>query len=135
MKAIFGHEIGQALCDALGLPKRTVAFTLRCRAMEAVQVECEYYPEDAGAIRSALMEYELVPRRAAWSETPAEPDPSVPAPGVETMGYDAWLKARTDAAHAEFMKRTSRHLWCDWRAVATPADIAAIYGIPLEELA
>ncbi|MFC3457239.1 hypothetical protein [Massilia haematophila] len=134
MKPILGHEIGQALCDALGLPKRTVAFTLRCRAMEAVRVKCEYYPEDAGAIRSALMEYELVPHRAAWGEPPTESSPGGLAPCVETMGYDAWLKARTDAAHAEYMRRTSVPPSCDWRTFP-PEEISRYFGIPLEELA
>jgi len=57
-----------------------------------------------------------------------------PALSAQDMGYDAWLKARTDAAHAEFMERTSRPLWCDWRAVATTDEIAGIYGIPASEV-
>ena len=56
-----------------------------------------------------------------------------PTPTAETMGFDAWMKQRADLAHAEFMRRTSRLLWCDWRAVATPAGIATIYGIPTGE--
>jgi len=52
-----------------------------------------------------------------------------PAPSAETMGFDAWMKQRADLAHAEFMRRTSRLLWCDWRATAD-AEIARIYGIP-----
>jgi hypothetical protein len=38
MKPILGHQIGQQLCDALGLPKNTVGFTLRCHANEMVSV-------------------------------------------------------------------------------------------------
>ncbi len=56
-----------------------------------------------------------------------------PAPTAETMGFDAWMKQRIDLAHAEFMRRTSRLLWCDWRAAATAADIAGIYGISAGE--
>lgn len=56
-----------------------------------------------------------------------------PTPTAETMGFDAWMKQRAALAHAEFMRRTSRLLWCDWRAVTTPAGIAAIYGIPTGE--
>lgn len=133
MKPILGHEIGQALCDALGLPKNTVAFTLRCRAMEVVRVECEYYPEDAAAISSALMEYELVPRRAAWCEPHTDASPPFPASCAETMGYDAWLKARTDAAHAEFMRRTATPPSSDWRTFP-PEEISRYFGIPLEGL-
>lgn len=57
-----------------------------------------------------------------------------PVPTAETMGFDAWLKQRTDLAHAEFMRRTSRLLWCDWRAATTPAEIARIYGITAGEV-
>ncbi|WP_312547571.1 hypothetical protein [Massilia sp.] len=56
-----------------------------------------------------------------------------PASSAQGMGYDAWMKRRVDLAHAEFMERTSRRLWCDWRAVATTDDIAGIYGIPASE--
>jgi len=44
-----------------------------------------------------------------------------PAPTVETMGFDARLAQRTELAHAEFMKRTSRLHWCNWRACYGPA--------------
>ncbi|MEW6023585.1 MAG: hypothetical protein AB1807_15765 [Pseudomonadota bacterium] len=58
-----------------------------------------------------------------------------PTPTAETMGFDTWMKQRTDLAHAEFMRRTSRLLWCDWRAATTPAEIARIYGICAGEVA
>lgn len=57
-----------------------------------------------------------------------------PVPTAESMGFDAWMEQRTELAHAEFMRRTSRLLWCDWRAVATTADIARIYGIRAGEV-
>lgn len=57
-----------------------------------------------------------------------------PTPSAATMDFDAWMKQRTDLAHAEFMRRTSRLLWCDWRAVTTPAEIAGIYGIAAAEV-
>jgi hypothetical protein len=96
--AIAGHEIGRALCDALGLPKRTRAFTLRAEVGALVSVECEYYPEGAGLV-TALAEYELAQR-----ETAAEPTQH-PA-GV--MGFDAWMRERTETAHAELMARGAR---------------------------
>lgn len=55
-----------------------------------------------------------------------------PTPTAETMGFDAWMKQRTELAHAEFMRRTSRLLWCDWRATAD-AEIARLFGIPTGE--
>ena len=57
-----------------------------------------------------------------------------PTPTAETMGFDAWSKQRTELAHAEFMRRTSRLLWCDWRAATTPVEIARIYGIRADEV-
>ena len=54
-----------------------------------------------------------------------------PAPNAETMGFDTWMKQRTDLAHAEFMKRTSRRLWCDW-LVHAEAEIARIYKLPAD---
>ena len=57
-----------------------------------------------------------------------------PTPSAETMGFDTWMQQRTELAHAEFMRRTSRLLWCDWRAATTPAEIARIYGIRAGEV-
>lgn len=124
MKPILGHEIGQVLCDALGLPKNTVAFTLHCRTQEVVRVECEYYPEGAEALSTALMQFELLPRRAAWPE----PAPRHPA---EVIGFDAWMRERTNAAHAAFMKRTSAAPSVEWRTYP-PEEIARYFGLPLE---
>ncbi len=56
-----------------------------------------------------------------------------PALTAQEIGYDAWYKARTDAAHAEFMRRTSVPPSSDWRTFP-PEDIARYFGIPLEEL-
>jgi hypothetical protein len=39
-----GHEIGQALCEALGLPTYTRLFDSRCAVDKAVIVRCEYFP-------------------------------------------------------------------------------------------
>ncbi len=43
--AVTGNQIGKALCDALGLPKGTIGFTLRCYSGELVTVTCEYCPD------------------------------------------------------------------------------------------
>ena len=60
-------------------------------------------------------------------------DELTPAPLPPAVHFDTWMKQRIDLAHAEFMERTSRRLWCDWRAAATGADIAGIYGIDTGE--
>lgn len=43
-----GTELGGKLLEILGLPKNTVAFTLRCAVNEIATVTCEYYPEFTG---------------------------------------------------------------------------------------
>jgi hypothetical protein len=95
--AVLGHQIGVALVKALGLPRQTIGFTLRCYVNEAVSVECEYYPED-GEIVAALAEYELVPKEAGASD---QQHPSASA------GFDDWLRERTEVEHRRFMARTS----------------------------
>lgn len=94
-----GRQIGQELCDALGLPKNTIGFTLRVYANEIVTVSCEYAPDDPGIVR-LLGKFDLVQRDSA-------PD------ATEPLHYDTWLRERTERAHAEFMRRTSRRLMRD----------------------
>lgn len=52
------------LVAALGLPKRTTWFELRCAPGEAVTVKCEYYPDESTAAgfdpQPLLAEYRLV---------------------------------------------------------------------------
>jgi hypothetical protein len=90
--AIAGHEIGQALCDALNLPKQTRSFVLRVETGRIVTVECEYFPEDGDGITSALAEYELV----------RKPEPVMQP---TAMHFDTWMRLRTEAAHAAMMAR------------------------------
>ena len=113
---IVGHQISQELLSALGLPMHTCSFTLRCEADKIVTVECEYYP--GGSFQAALAQYYMVPRPV---ETAAPQHPA------EIRGYDAWLRERTERAHAEFMERTSRRLRCDW----STEDVARYLGVPI----
>ena len=86
---VAGHQIGKAWCKALGLPKFTRSFELRCAVDEAVTVKCEYYPEvDGRQLQAALAEFEVHRR-----DSPAKVD------------FDAWLHAEKDAAHAAMMAR------------------------------
>jgi hypothetical protein len=112
---IAGHQISKELCDALGLPKLTRGFTLRCYTGELVSVECEYYPDSS--FQLALAQYHLVPRDGA---------PLADAP----FDFGAWMRERTECAHREFMERTSRRLPCDW----TTEEIARYFRVPLEQL-
>lgn len=93
--AIMGQQIGKDLCDALGLPKQTIGFTLRCYSQEIVTVECEYYPEGE-LITRALAQYSLV-RLADEAATEAK-----------AVDFDAWMRKRTESAHAAYMARHSK---------------------------
>ena len=100
---ITGHQIGKALCEALDLPKNTVAFTLRVAVDQLVTVECEYYPSDSLAITRALAEFDLVRKPAVdlYDSIFADADAQLAA----DIGFDAWMRRRTDRAHAEYMAR------------------------------
>ncbi|MCP3022289.1 hypothetical protein [Cupriavidus basilensis] len=55
-----------ALMRALGLPKRTRWFEVRCAVGEAVTVKCEYHPDESTATgfdaQPLLQEWVLVPK-------------------------------------------------------------------------
>lgn len=93
--AIVGHEIGGALIKAIGLPKQTVSFVLRVESGRIVTVECEYYPDGAHDIVTALAEYELVPRIVS--------PPDVSMHRADVIGFDAWMRERVEAAHQVMM--------------------------------
>lgn len=97
--AVLGHQIGKALVDALGLPKGTVGFTLRCYHGELVSVECEYFPDPARGLATELAAYELVRKMC----TDLRDTLTLPV----AVDFDAWMRAKTDAAHAAYMERTA----------------------------
>lgn len=88
------HTLGPQLIALLGLPKHCVSFELRCAAGELVTVKCEYCPEEAKGFDLVLAEYELMLR-----QTRAAVEPHL----AEVIGFDAWMRARTDAAHQAMM--------------------------------
>jgi hypothetical protein len=98
---MLAHQIGQQLCDALGLPKNTVGFTLRCYANEIVSVACEYFPEDRG-LAKAMARYNVVLADGAASE-------------LKAVSFNTWMQQRTERAHREFMERTSELPSCGGR--------------------
>jgi hypothetical protein len=104
---IIGQQLNAALIKALGLPRNTLAFTLRAKVGDIVTVECEYYPDDGGIV-AALAEYGLVPRDSVRVHRIGEPEPrgilAKPAPHrAEVIGFDAWMRERTERAHRIFM--------------------------------
>ena len=82
-----------ALMDALGLPKHTVSFELRCALDEAATVRCTYFPQAEGVEgfdpKPLLAQYKLVPASAVTQGDPAEAfadegtEPLPPPPGPE----------------------------------------------------
>ena len=97
------HALGPKLIEALGAPKHCTWLELRLAFNEIPTVRCEYYPVgDDGAIdlvSRVLAEYELVPRTAPAA---VEPHPA------EVVGFDAWMRERTEAAHQAMMKHARR---------------------------
>ncbi|SDF81104.1 MULTISPECIES: hypothetical protein [unclassified Duganella] len=98
------HQIYPALQALLGLPDHCVSFELRVAAEKfGVTVTCEHYVAlDAPGLKqleSVLSEYELVRKPAPAVGDGAE---------FQVVDFDAWMRQRTERAHAEFMTRTSR---------------------------
>lgn len=96
-------HIYPALKALLGLPDMCTQFELRVRHNDVVTVDCQYYLSlDAPGIAqlaTVFGEYELVPRTEMGN---ANPHPS------EVIGFDAWLRERTEAAHQAMMKHSRR---------------------------
>lgn len=61
------------------------------------------------------------------------PDPELAE--AEALGFDAWMRKRTNDAHVAYMERTSKHLACDWRITrpSSPEEISRLYNIPMNE--
>jgi hypothetical protein len=98
--SVMSYELGAPLTKALGLPDRCTSFTLRLEVMKPVVVECTYYPPlDAKELVAALAEYELVKREPAPAKEPQH--------SAAAMGFDAWMRNRTDIAHKNFMFLTA----------------------------
>lgn len=90
------HTLGPQLIALLGLPKHCTSFELRCAVDEIVTVKCEYHPEESDGIDKVLAEYELVPR--------AKPA-AAPSHRADEIGFDAWMRERTEAAHQDMMTK------------------------------
>lgn len=71
-----GNPFVLALMDALGLPKNTKSFEVRCALDEVVTVRCTYMPQADGVegfdARPLVAEYKLVPASAVTAGDPAE---------------------------------------------------------------
>lgn len=107
------HKLGPALIKALGAPPHCTWLELRLAYDEIPTVKCEYYPVgDDGTIDTTtklLAEFELVRRPAPVVDEPEflVEQHFAGAPGEEVFtvvtNFDAWMRARTDRAHAEYM--------------------------------
>jgi len=102
-------QIYPALKALLGLPEHITQFELRVNSNEIVTVACEYYPYLDGVGIAQLVrvfgEYELVRRPAAdlYDGIFADAEGKL----ATDIGFDAWMRRRTERAHAEFMTRTA----------------------------
>ena len=93
------HKLGSQLIALLGLPKHCVSFELRCAAGELVRVKCKFYPEEVEGIDLVLSEYELVPHISAARG-------HAQRHRAAAIGFDAWLRERTEVAHQTMMKHS-----------------------------
>lgn len=93
------------MLDALGLPHHVTAFSLHVRADAIVTVDCEYYPDDLPALEKAFASYTLEHRPTA--EFYDRVFTAADGKRAAEIGFDAWMRERTERAHAEFIRRTS----------------------------
>lgn len=118
--ALMGHQIGKALCEALGLPKYTRSFTLRCEVGQIVTAECEYHPDiDTATLETCIAKFEL--HRKA--DEPREEAP---------LNFDTWMRERTERAHTEYMQRLSSGIFKPW---ATGGFVANVLGASGKQVA
>lgn len=88
------NTLGPHLIALLGLPLHVKWLELRCAVDELVTVKCEYYPEIGASFDTVVTEYEVVRRN--------RPDEASTTGGQH---FDAWMRDRTNAAHAAYMER------------------------------
>lgn len=120
-----GNPFVLALMDALGLPKNTKSFELRCALDEVVTVRCTYMPRADGVegfdARPLVAEYKLVPASAVTAGDPAEafvdedPGGAVTvvqhinrAPGTDAVAIAQAMRRAKDAAVAEIDAQLGR---------------------------
>lgn len=105
-----GNPFVLALQDALGLPKTTQWFELRCAVDEAVVVRCAYLPRADGVegfdARPLIAGYRLVPASAVTAGDPAEAFADEdPVGAVEVVQHINLAPGADAAAIAEAMRR------------------------------
>src|SRR5579872_1379744 len=119
---ISSHDIGPSLIKALGLPKRTVSFELRCAVDEFVTVQCKYHPDlDGDCLELLLSNYALYAVGGTVSVQPPRLMGDAITTGImpaDAIGFDAWLLARNNAAHDAMVQRHSRLARMDARLAA-----------------
>jgi len=49
---------------------------------------------------------------------------------AELLDFDTWYQRRQHQAHVEYMKRTSKHLVCDWRitGASSPEEVSRFFN-------
>lgn len=97
MQVVSATRFYQALAEAMELPKGVTKMSLHLEVDKPVTIECEIVPHvDLGLLTKVMRSFELVPADVVLPEVhPAE-----------VMGFDAWMRERTERAHQEYMRRT-----------------------------
>ncbi|HEX8610155.1 MAG TPA: hypothetical protein VF800_02610 [Telluria sp.] len=109
MKIQTADALYPALQKLLGLPDHVIAFDLHVRAGGIVTVDCKYHPvADDGriaALGAVFAGYELVPRAI---DNFGNVEIMTRAKRTEAnQDFDAWMRTRTDSAHAAYMAQHS----------------------------
>lgn len=137
-----GNPFVLALMDALGLPKNTVSFEMRCALDEVVTVRCTYMPHADGVegfdARPLIAEYKLVPASAVTAGDPAEAfvddDPAGAvkvvqhinlAPGADADAILRAMRHAKDSAVTEIKANLSRPVVPEPQPVRSQTTIAA----------
>ncbi|KAI3591643.1 hypothetical protein D9X30_3468 [Cupriavidus sp. U2] len=122
-----GNPFVLALIDALGLPKHTISFEMRCAVDEVVTIRCAYHPQADAAegfdARPLLANYKLVPASAVTAGDPAEAFADEGPGGAVKVVQHINLAPGTDAAAiAEVMRQAKDVAVADIKAnLARPA--------------
>ena len=106
MSAHIVTDLGPKLCKALGLPKGTRSFELRCAVNEPVIVKCEYMPEkqEGPELETLFAEYQLVAVGGLVGERSSQQEVDVTS--LTSLAREVRLGMRTDAVGAEGCKAT-----------------------------
>lgn len=87
----------QALTEAMDMPKGVTRMSIHLEHDKPATIECEIVPNvSTGDLTRVMQSFSLV--RNNFQSVGLHP--------AEVMGFDAWMRERTERAHQEYMRRT-----------------------------